>query len=82
MPLIVVHVSRAKPAITFVAEHGGGFIAGLIEQGDGLTGRPWFLVRILPGRLCFHDYTRAAIVLPQRAFLTSAREYRQEVQAR
>jgi hypothetical protein len=64
MPLIVLRVRSAKPASTFVAEHRGGFIARFIEMRDGFAGGLWFLARIFPGCLCFHDDTPCRYCTP------------------
>src|SRR6266852_4871712 len=64
VPLIVLHMLSAKPALALVAEDCSGLIARLVQAGHSFTGRLCFFVRILAGRFRFHDSTRAAILLP------------------
>src|ERR1700726_2893014 len=64
VPLIILRVRRAKPAITLIAEDCSGLIARLVQAGDTFTGRLCFFVWIFAGRFRFHDDTRAAILLP------------------
>jgi hypothetical protein len=64
VPLIILRVHCAEPALTLVAEDFSRLIARLVQAGDTFTGRLCFFVRILAGRFRFHDDTRAAILLP------------------
>src|SRR5258706_11714260 len=64
VPLIILRVRCAKPAIALIAEDCSGLIARLGQAGDTFTGRLCFFVWILAGRFRFHDDTRAAILLP------------------
>jgi hypothetical protein len=60
MPVIIVRVRGAEPAVASVAEDGGGFVAGLVEQGNSLAGGTYGFTRELAGRLCFHSGTPMA----------------------
>ncbi len=64
MPVIILRVRGAKPALAFVAEDCSGFIARLVQAGDTFTRTLRFFVWILAGLLRFHGDTRAAILLP------------------
>jgi hypothetical protein len=37
MPLIVLGMRRAKPAVTLITEDCGGFVAGFVQAGDTFT---------------------------------------------
>ena len=63
MPLVILGVRRAEPAVTLVAEDFGGLVARFVEAGNTFTRRLHVYVWILAGPLCFHDCTRGAILL-------------------
>jgi hypothetical protein len=54
VPLVVLRVRAAKPAITFFAEYGRGHIARLVQTGDACAGGLWLAGRIFPDLLRFH----------------------------
>ncbi len=59
VPLVVVKVCRAEPALAAVAEGGGGFVAGLIQGRNGLASGPGlFFAERFPCRLRFHEAPR------------------------
>lgn len=57
MPLIIVRVDFAKPALAGIAENRRGRVAGLVHAGDTLTQRFGFRAGILFGLLCSHGST-------------------------
>ena len=57
VPVVVLRVGVAEPALTFFAEHSGRHIARLVQTGDTCTGRFRLAGCIFPGLLCFHGDT-------------------------
>ena len=55
VPLVVLRVRAAKPALAFIAEDLRGHIARLIQTGNRIAGRLRFAGRIFPGWLCSHN---------------------------
>ena len=59
VPLFVLCVRGAEPALATVAEDAGGFVAGFIQQGDGFAdGFCLFLTKRFACRLRFHEAPR------------------------
>lgn len=54
VPLVVLRVRAAKPALAFIAEDRRGRIARLIQTGNRVAGRLRLAGRIFPGWLCSH----------------------------
>src|SRR5713226_3836575 len=54
VPVVVLRVGVAEPALTFFAEDRRRRIARLVQTGNTFTGRLHFAGRIFPGLLCFH----------------------------
>ena len=61
VPLVVVKVCGAEPALAAIAEGGGGFVAGFIQGRNGLAGGLGLLLaERFPCRLRFHEAPRWA----------------------
>ena len=62
MPLVIVRVGGAKPALAAIAEDGSCLVAGFIQAGYSFAGGLRGCAGMRGRRLCFHDYTYRAIV--------------------
>jgi len=66
VPLIIFRMRGAKPPLTRIAKDFSRLIARLVQGRNGVTRRLCFYVWILAGPFCFHDCTRAGILLPNK----------------
>jgi len=57
VPLIILEVHGAKPALTAIAEEGGSFVAGFVQRRNSLAYGLGSLLGRFPCRLRFHGST-------------------------
>jgi len=70
VPLFILCVCDAKPALAVIAEKNGGFVAGFIQRRNGFTGSlGLFLAKRFPCRLRFHATPRLADCTPCDGFV-------------